>query len=103
MKHIKKTAALVKEVLEQCPETRSSDDLLYMMVCTRINNIAVNLPFAKVMSRREELHLPPYESVRRNRQKFQELHPELRATDVVSGHRAVNEEIVKEYVKDTLA
>ena len=45
------------------------------------------------------MHLPAFETVRRTRQKVQEHHEELRATDSVGAYREVLEEKYREYAR----
>lgn len=99
MKNIKRTQDLVKEILETVPETRNSDDELYFHVCKRINPDAMLKPFYKVVLHRKEHALPPFESVRRTRQKLQAAYPELAANADVEAQRIVNEGIVKNYAR----
>lgn len=97
---LKTTSDIVKDVLENIPETRNSDDRLYQFVCALINVDALKKPFVEVMANRKELGLPAFETVRRTRQKIQELHPELAGCDKVEGYRKLNEEAFKEYAKE---
>ena len=99
---LKNTTNLVKEILRSCPDTRNSDDLLYIKVCERINPLAINLSFNIVLLNRKEWALPAFESVRRTRQKVQAEHPELAGNSTVEGHRKVNEQIFEEYSKTTV-
>ena len=99
MNNIGQTSAIVKQVLEEVPATRNSDDLLYIKVCSRINPNALRSPFSEVLCKRKELNLPPFESVRRSRQKLQADFPELAAVDSVEYQRVVNESIVRNYAR----
>lgn len=99
---LKNTTKLVKEILRSCPDTRNSDDLLFVKVCERINPLSINFSFATVLLNRKEWELPAFESVRRTRQKVQAEHPELAGNSTVEGHRKVNEQIFKEYAKTTV-
>lgn len=99
MKNIYKTSEIVKRVLEMYPETRNSDDLLYRQVCLQISPVVRMCPFEVVLRERKELGLPPFESVRRTRQKIQRHHPELAGCAVVEAQRVVNEQIVKDYAR----
>jgi hypothetical protein len=96
---LKTTTNIVKEVLTHYPATRNSDDLLYIKVCERINPIVINLPFIEVLSRRKELAVPPFESVRRSRQKVQAENPFLVANIDVQGYRKENERVFQEYAR----
>lgn len=99
MKDIKRTSDIVKEILERKPETRNSDDELYFEVCKKINPDAIAKPFYMVVLHRKEHSLPPFESVRRARQKLQASYPELCGSDEVEAMRCVNETIVNNYAR----
>lgn len=99
MKDIKKTSDIVKEILEKIPKTRNSDDELYFEVCKKINPQAMSKPFYMVVLHRKEHALPPFESVRRTRQKLQAAYPELCGSDEVEAQRIVNEGIVRDYAR----
>ena len=99
MKRIKRTQDIVKQVLEEVPEARNSDDVLYVCVCNRINTNACTLPFYIVMRHRKIYNFPPFESVRRSRQKLQAAYPELAGSDVVEAQREVNEAVVRDYAR----
>lgn len=99
MKNIKQTSEIVKQVLQEVPETRNSDDELYFQVCKKINPEAMLKPFYMVVLHRKEHALPPFESVRRTRQKLQAAFPELAANENVEAQRIVNEGIVKGYAR----
>lgn len=101
MLDLKNTTALVKSILEQDKQCRSSDSLLYLKVLSAvakqkgvdIENITV--PYFLV-----NLHgagMPPFESVRRARQKVQQHYPELAACEAVEGFRAENEQQFRAY------
>lgn len=100
MKNIKKTNELVQRILLDYPDSRGSDDTLYRYVVEAINPDAANMPFCQVLLNRNEYGLPPYESVRRSRQKLQETYPMLRASKEVEEARAENEQEVRDYVSD---
>lgn len=85
------TKALVKQVLEENERTRNSDNELYVEICYRVNPSAMRLPFEDVIANLSRFGLPPFESVRRSRQKIQEAHPHLRSNEEVALFRAENE------------
>ena len=99
---LKTTTTLVKTVLTHFPETRNSDDLLYIKVCECVNPIAVNMTFKDMFLKRKEWGVPPFESVRRSRQKVQSQNPELSGITSVEGHRKLNEEIFREYARSNV-
>ena len=99
MKNIKNTSDLVKDLLIQYPLARNDDDYLYLKVCETMNKHLVDLPFSVVFMHRRECGFPPFESVRRARQKLQSAFPELAGSDEVEAQRAVNESIVRDYAR----
>ena len=66
-------------------------------ICEHLNKGCLHLSFETVILNRNRFNLPPFESVRRSRQKLQAAFPELAGTDEVEGQRKVNESIVKDY------
>lgn len=91
---IREVKATVQYVLENYPEARGNDDVLYFKVCkeraadlgidiTRVHFSAVFLgnPFG----------FPRYESVVRLRRLVQRHNPELQATDATKSNRAKKE------------
>lgn len=91
------TKELVKQVLEENERTRNSDNELYIEICYRINPHVLYMPFADVLSQLAEFSLPPFESVRRTRQKIQAECPDLRPCDEVALFRAENETAYQEF------
>ena len=94
-----RTSDLVMELLKTHTEARNSDDYLYFLVCEQINPIASHLPFRKVILNRKQYQYPPFESVRRSRQKIQAEHPELSASGNVEAQRMLNEEVFRDYAR----
>ena len=95
MLDLKNTTALVKSILEQDKQCRNSDSFLYLKVLTTVGKQkGIDLEKMSVPYFLLNLHgagLPPFESVRRARQKIQAAHPELAACESVEGFRAENE------------
>ena len=95
MLDLKNTTALVKSILEQDEQCRNSDSFLYLKVLSAVaKQKGIDLEKMTVPFFLTNLHgagLPPFESVRRSRQKLQQHHPELAANEVVEGFRAENE------------
>lgn len=96
------TTDIVKIILHKYPDARNSDDVLYLRVCEYINGTHTSLPFWKFMQGRKEYGYPPFESVRRSRQKLQATFPELAGSKAVEAKRAENEKIYKEYARGAL-
>ena len=98
MKHrLYEVKALVKEVLEENEKARNSDNILYVHIAYMLNPSVARLPFGEVMARLDGYGLPPFESVRRTRQKLQAERPDLRPCDEVELFRAENETAYKEF------
>lgn len=102
MKNIRQTQGIVREILEQHPETRNSDNLLYVKVVESINANLIYKPFQELFIHAKEYGIPPFESVRRTRQKLQAEFPELRAKKEIEAEREINEHIVKGYATDCM-
>lgn len=94
---LKNTSDIVKLILQRYPDTRNSDDLLYLKVCEYVNGTHISLPFWKVIQERKDFGYPPFESVRRSRQKLQATYPELSSSKVVEAQREENEKVYKEF------
>ena len=93
--NLKDTTALVKSILEQDEQCRNSDSFLYLKVLSVLaNHKGFMLDTMTVPYFLTNLHgteFPPFESVRRARQKVQERNPHLAACEQVSKFRADNE------------
>lgn len=103
MKDLKTTKALVKVILEEDEKARNSDSHLYFRV---LNTIAderhIDLSKMSVVQFLLNLSIspfPPFESVRRTRQKLQEKNPRLAPCKVVEEYRAENEEAFLEFAR----
>lgn len=103
MLDLKSTTALVKYILEQDKQCRNSDSLLYLKVLTEVGKQkGIDLDKMSVPFFLLNLHgagFPPFESVRRTRQKLQQHHPELAASEAVEGFRADNEKMFLGYAR----
>ena len=103
MLDLKNTTALVKSILEQDKQCRNSDSFLYLKVLSvTAKQKGIDLEKMTVPYFLLNLHgagLPPFESVRRARQKIQEHNPHLAACKAVEGFRAENESAFREYAR----
>ena len=95
-----KTEEMVREILTECQEARDDDDLLYARVCEKICPNILYTSFVYVLMHRNEFGLPIYESVRRTRQKLQEVNESLRGSLTAQERRARNREEFLSYVRD---
>lgn len=99
MKDLKTTKALVKSILENKKDTRNSDTLLYLEIAKMKNPQVLNQTFGGVLLWLEKYNLPPFESVRRARQKVQAECPWLAACEKVQDFRAENEATVRDFAR----
>jgi len=103
VKRIKDVEKRVRAILEVDEQARNSDSFLYLKVLQMMGaekGVEIdNIPITTFLLTMSELGFPPFESVRRSRQKLQEHFPELRPCDAVAEARADNEIVVREYVK----
>lgn len=103
MNELKNTTALVKSILEQDKRCRNSDSFLYFRVLSVVaKQKGITLDFMTVpdfLLNFHGSHFPPFESVRRARQKIQEHNPELAACEAVEGFRMENEADFREYAR----
>ena len=103
MTDLKTTTKIVKAILEQDERTRNSDSFLYLRVVelyaqrNGINLLRVTVP--TFLQHLGDMGFPPFESVRRTRQKIQQHHPELCASDKVDAMRSLNEEVYRDYAR----
>lgn len=103
MKDLKSTKALVQAILERDQRARNSDSYLYLTV---LNIIAekekinlYNITVIDFLLNLNKSPFPPFESVRRSRQKLQEKFPHLAASAEVEEFRDENEEAFREFAR----
>ncbi len=88
----------VKTILEQEPETRDSDELLWLRTIESMSPEDIQkLNFSFVIRNVNYLSLPNYKSVCRARRKLQAKYPELNGSKPKRKFRAQNEERFIEY------
>lgn len=101
MLDLKNTTALVKSILETDVDSRNSDSHLYLKVLQTVGKEkGVDINYVSVvwfLSSLAGTTFPPFESVRRARQKLQRRYPELGACKEVREYRAENEVAYEEY------
>lgn len=103
MSDLKKLTKLVKAILEQDERARNSDSYLYLRVIrifadkkgVDINKMSIPLFLLNM----NELGFPPFESVRRTRQKAQAECPELASSKVVAERRAEAEKDYRKFAR----
>ena len=83
---------LVRQVLEEVPLARGSDDLLFCEVIRRLGtNLDSELESSVVEAFSSGIGVN-YDSVRRSRQRVQELYPELKPPERITALREDREE-----------
>ena len=98
-------AKIVKDIMQTDTQARNSDSILYLRVLQRVTEATecpINVRTMSVkyfLENMNELDFPPFESVRRTRQKIQRDHPELRACEVVEIGRMENEKEYRAYAR----
>lgn len=98
MEGLKRLTDIVKAALEADERCRNSDNFLYLTVlCMLGKNTTMSV--ANFLLHMNEHNIPPFESVRRTRQKLQRKYPHLRACSAVEGYRAENEEVYREFAR----
>lgn len=103
LKELNTTTNLVKGILEEYPDTRNSDNILYVRVCEQIgreHGININkmsMPF--FLLNLKDYNMPQYETVGRCRRKLQAEYPELQADANVEAQRELNEADFKAYAR----
>lgn len=104
IKELKTIHNLVKNILEEHPQARNSDNILYYHVIKHIgtqkgiNIDSMSLP--NFLLNMKVYHLPSIETVGRARRKVVEQHSELKGTDIIQKYRNKNEVIYREYSKE---
>lgn len=95
MENLKATKHLVQFILERDERTRDSDSFLYLrLISILAEKKGVDLdsmPVSYFLLRMKELDFPPFESVRRARQKVQAECPHLAACEKVAELRKENQ------------
>lgn len=97
------TKALVKAILEQDQRARNSDSFLYLRVLGVLaldKGLDMNkVPVTVFLLNMNEWDFPPFESVRRTRQKVQSQFPELSASKEVQECRDENEAVFNAFAR----
>lgn len=105
-RQLRGTHKLVEDILHSNQQARNSDNILMYLTYKTIGaKNGVNLDqisASDFLLKREELGMPSFETIRRSRQKVQELNPELRPDRQVERFRRENEEIFRSYAMEEL-
>jgi hypothetical protein len=102
-KSLKTTKALVKHILETDKRARNSDSYLYLKVIKHYDTVHdtdfCRMTVADFLLGGSAVDVPPFESVRRTRQKVQEECPHLSAYGDIEMLRELNEEAYREFAR----
>jgi len=99
MKDLNSIKALVKAILEQDEQARNSDSFLYFRLLERIDKAILSVPVHEFLLGMGLNGIPPFESVRRTRQKIQAEYPHLAACDRVKEFRVESEEVYRNFAR----
>ena len=104
VKHLISITRRVKLILEEYPETRNDDNLLWWktieMIADEVGEDFVDMkPFKYMLLNFNRLNFPTFETVSRTRRKVQEKYPELKGTKKVQNQRAKSEQAYREYAR----
>ena len=106
MLDFKTTTALVKYILTNDPKSRNSDSRLYLKVISEIaEHKGINLHGMSVpqfLADGSAIGFPCFETVRRSRQRLQQLYPYLASTEPVKGFRAANQAAYRAFARGEL-
>ena len=108
MKRIIEITKLVKMILEECPETRDDDNLLWLEAIREVAYkrdcvYALDWGISSIMRNIRLLGFPSFETVSRARRKLQEQYPELRGRERIQRERAKHEKKFKEYARNGIS
>ena len=91
MNNLQAVSKIVKAILEEDKQARNSDSYLYLKVLDHIAHrdgiFLAGMPVPYFLENMKSLGFPPFESVRRTRQKIQADCPELAASRNVKAMR----------------
>jgi len=97
MSRVREVTPKVEYMLQHFPLTRSNDKSLIRMVYSMYYGVDYDTPFGEVMRRQD---LPSFESIRRARQKLQEMNEDLRGTRESEIKRMAEQEEYLEYARE---
>lgn len=106
-KNLQQLKGIVYEILKADEQTRNSDSLLYLRVLERVAKDAdggampLSMTVAYFLTHMKDHGFPPFESVRRARQKAQAEHSELKACEKVEAMRKENEKEYRDFARQS--
>ena len=97
MSRLKTIQQMVEDILRQYPGTRSDDRELIQTLYGKYYGVDYYKPFGAVI---RDKNLPSFESIRRCRQRCQELNEDLRGTKKTEQARLAKQEEYIEYARE---
>lgn len=91
VRELRKTSDIVKQILKEDEYARNDDNYLYAKVLETLAPNMLKKPFWVVLNSIACNDLPQFETVRRTRQKVQELNADLKPCERIRSGRAENE------------
>lgn len=103
-KQLLNSKEVIKAVLKDQPKTRNSYsflELAVLKVYAKQRGLSTrDMSVDTLFMNRDKWKFPKAETIRRNCQLIQAKYPELAADQEISAHRLVNQERVRDYVRD---
>ena len=103
-KQLRNSKAIIHKILEEQPICRNSDSFLELEVlrvyAKHLNMNVDRMTVLSLFTFRDKWGFPKPETIRRNRQKLQAKYPELAPDSKIAAYRKLNEERVREYVRE---
>lgn len=99
-KSINTTRKLVQKILEEIPEARNNDNLLFLEVVKRIDKNLLKKPLDDVFRNFKKYNLPSTETVRRCRAKMQAERPELASDRTTQRYKKEKEKAFRKMARD---
>lgn len=93
---LKKLENVIKPILEEQPQTREDDLLLYAEIIKRYKPNLHRVNVITFLEYHNDLNVPNIKSVERARRKVQEKHPEL-ASERAKRRRAIEQQAYVQY------
>lgn len=103
MDDLKNTENIVRAILQDVPEARNSDNILYEEYINKVNPWVLIRPVREYLLYFSDLGIARFETVARVRRKLQETEPNLRGVEQVQKWRKENEKEFRTYAKENKA
>ena len=100
MKNLRKITPKVEKILERHPNTRNSDNALYLEFIRENNPEVLKMPVESFLVNLKDLDLPSIETVGRCRRKVFERRRDLIGNADVQARREINEEEFKSFARE---